>query len=46
MEFVSGTTLNTIIQKHGPLTELVIQSFTRQITEGLEHLHSKNISHR
>ena len=46
MELISGNTLNDIIRQRGPLSETVVQSFTKQINEGLEHLHRKNICHR
>ena len=46
MEFVSGNTLYEIIETHGPLSEKVVQGFSIQIVEGLEHIHSQNISHR
>jgi len=46
MEFISGNTLYEIIETHGPLSEKVVQGFCIQIVEGLEHIHSQNISHR
>ncbi|KAI3414960.1 uncharacterized protein J3R85_015656 [Psidium guajava] len=46
MEFVPGGTLDNLTRKHGGrLSQPTITRYTRQILEGLEHLHSRGIAH-
>eukprot|EP00494_Astrolonche_serrata_P029592 UN29859 len=46
MEYCSGGDLHSFIKKRGPLTEFVVQRFTRQVAQGLKFLRSKNLIHR
>lgn len=46
MEYVPGGTLFDAIRRHGKqLQEQVIQSYTHQIVQGLEYLHSNGLAH-
>ena len=46
MEFVSGGSLSKILRAFGPLPEPLVRKYTRQITEGLAHVHGHNYAHR
>jgi len=46
LEYVSGGTIADLVEKFGPLNETLIKRYTRQILEGLEYLHLRNIVHR
>ncbi len=46
LEFVDGGSIYSLLKSTGPLSNDVVASFTRQICEGLEYLHSHNIIHR
>ncbi|EFP84145.2 STE protein kinase [Puccinia graminis f. sp. tritici CRL 75-36-700-3] len=46
LEYVEGGSIGSCIHNHGKLERGVVKSFTRQILEGLEYLHSCNIMHR
>lgn len=46
LEYVPGGSVGSCLRKHGKFGENVSKSFTKQILEGLEYLHSKNILHR
>lgn len=46
LEYVPGGTIASLILKYGRFREEVTKSFTKQILEGLEYLHSRNIIHR
>jgi len=43
--YASEGNLVNIYKKYGPLNEEIIRSYTSQILEGLQYLHSNNISH-
>ncbi|KAL8544014.1 hypothetical protein ACS0TY_004532 [Phlomoides rotata] len=45
-EYVSGGSINMILQQYGRLGESVISNYTQQILSGLAYLHSKSIAHR
>ena len=44
--FLAGGTIASLVDKYGPLNENLIRVYTRQILEGLEYLHARNIIHR
>ena len=46
MEFVSGGSIASMLQKFGPFPEKVTCSFTKQILDGLVYLHGKLLIHR
>jgi serine/threonine protein kinase len=46
MEFVSGGTINSLLQKHGAFCESLIKIYTFQILRGLEYLHMHGVIHR
>jgi serine/threonine protein kinase len=46
MEFVSGGSIASMLQKFSAFPEKVTASFTKQILEGLVYLHAKRIIHR
>uniref|UniRef100_A0A6B2L6H8 non-specific serine/threonine protein kinase n=1 Tax=Arcella intermedia TaxID=1963864 RepID=A0A6B2L6H8_9EUKA len=46
MEFCSGGSITDVYEFGGPLNEKQIASITYCVVKGLEHLHSKNITHR
>ncbi|KAG1757665.1 kinase-like domain-containing protein [Suillus lakei] len=46
LEYVPGGSIGSCLRDHGKFDEKVTKSFTGQILEGLEYLHSKNVIHR
>ncbi|XP_058097349.1 mitogen-activated protein kinase kinase kinase 3-like isoform X2 [Magnolia sinica] len=46
LEYVSGGSIQKLLQEYGPFTEPVIQNYTRQILSGLAYLHERNTLHR
>lgn len=46
MEFVSGGSIASMLQKFSSFPEKVVVSFTKQILEGLRYLHERRIIHR
>jgi serine/threonine protein kinase len=46
MEYVSGGTINSLIERYGGFSEALIRQFTYQVLKGLEYLHYHNIVHR
>ncbi|KAJ2778644.1 mitogen-activated protein kinase kinase kinase [Coemansia interrupta] len=46
LEYVSGGTVQSLVQQHGPLPEPVVHSFVAQMLAGLEYLHGCGIVHR
>ncbi|KAL7141992.1 hypothetical protein ABFS83_08G092200 [Erythranthe nasuta] len=46
LEYVSGGSINKLLQEYGAFTEPVIQNYTRQILHGLAYLHGRNTVHR
>ncbi|EKF27506.1 protein kinase, putative [Trypanosoma cruzi marinkellei] len=46
MEYVSGGSISSVLRTFGPFQEKQASIYTRQMLEGLEYLHSKNIMHR
>ncbi|CAG8472639.1 45877_t:CDS:10, partial [Gigaspora margarita] len=46
LEYVPGGSVATMLNNYGPLEEPLIQSFVRQILQGLNYLHEKDIIHR
>ena len=46
LEYVPGGSIASILRKHGRFNEDVTKSFTSQILDGLDYLHSKGIIHR
>lgn len=45
-EYVSGGSVQQLLQEFGPFTEQVIQNYTRKVLSALVYLHEKNIAHR
>jgi serine/threonine protein kinase len=46
LELVKMGSLQSILKKFQVFDEVIISTYTRQILEGLEYLHSKNTIHR
>ena len=46
MEYVPGGSVATMLNNYGPLEETLVRSFNRQILQGLNYLHEKDIIHR
>jgi mitogen-activated protein kinase kinase kinase len=46
LEYVAGGSVATMLVNYGSLPEPLIANFVRQILEGLNYLHSKDIIHR
>lgn len=46
LEYISGGSIKTLINKFGPLNESVVKSYSRQLLLGLEYLHRNGIAHR
>ncbi|CAG8492937.1 10194_t:CDS:10 [Racocetra fulgida] len=46
LEYVPGGSVTTILNNYGALEEPLVRSFVRQILQGLEYLHGKDIIHR
>lgn len=46
MEYVSGGSIATLLEKYGSFNEHLIRTYTRQILQGLLYLHSHRIMHR
>ncbi|NWH64329.1 M3K19 kinase, partial [Geococcyx californianus] len=46
MEFVPGGSISSIINRFGPLPEVVLCKYTKQILEGVAYLHDNCVVHR
>ncbi|XP_027957120.1 mitogen-activated protein kinase kinase kinase 19 isoform X5 [Eumetopias jubatus] len=46
MEFVPGGSISSIINRFGPLPEMVFCKYTRQILQGVAYLHENCVVHR
>ncbi|NXF01609.1 M3K19 kinase, partial [Smithornis capensis] len=46
MEFVPGGSISSIINRFGPLPEVVLCKYTRQILQGVAYLHDNCVVHR
>ncbi|KAJ8388357.1 hypothetical protein AAFF_G00133830 [Aldrovandia affinis] len=46
MEYVPGGSIASIIHRFGPLPERVLALYTRQILDGVAHLHQNRVIHR
>lgn len=46
MEFVPGGSISSIINRFGPLPEIVFHKYTKQILQGVAYLHAKCVIHR
>jgi serine/threonine protein kinase len=44
--YIAGSSIGSLVRKHGKLQESLTSSLTRQTLEGLAYLHSKGILHR
>ncbi|XP_009075923.1 PREDICTED: mitogen-activated protein kinase kinase kinase 19 [Acanthisitta chloris] len=46
MEFVPGGSISSIINRFGPLPEVVLCKYTKQILQGVAYLHDNRVVHR
>ncbi|XP_010286652.1 PREDICTED: mitogen-activated protein kinase kinase kinase 19 [Phaethon lepturus] len=46
MEFVPGGSISSIINRFGPLPEIVLCKYTKQILQGVAYLHDNRVVHR
>ncbi|XP_010180934.1 PREDICTED: mitogen-activated protein kinase kinase kinase 19 [Mesitornis unicolor] len=46
MEFVPGGSISSIINRFGPLPEIVLCKYTKQILQGVAYLHANCVVHR
>ncbi|XP_071602562.1 mitogen-activated protein kinase kinase kinase 19 isoform X1 [Heliangelus exortis] len=46
MEFVPGGSISSIINRFGPLPEIVLCKYTKQILQGVSYLHDNCVVHR
>jgi len=46
LEYISGGTIASLLEKYGTFNENLIRVYTRQILQGLEYLHVRNAIHR
>jgi hypothetical protein len=46
MEHVDGTTLEQVVEQHGPVGPSQAREWVRQITQGLQHAHQRGMVHR
>ncbi|NWQ61862.1 M3K19 kinase, partial [Neopipo cinnamomea] len=46
MEFVPGGSISSVINRFGPLPEVVLCRYTRQILQGVAYLHANCVVHR
>ncbi|NXJ63720.1 M3K19 kinase, partial [Rostratula benghalensis] len=46
MEFVPGGSISSIISRFGPLPEIVLWKYTKQILQGVAYLHDNCVVHR
>ncbi|XP_010007609.1 PREDICTED: mitogen-activated protein kinase kinase kinase 19 [Nestor notabilis] len=46
MEFVPGGSISSIIHRFGPLPEIVLCKYTKQILQGVAYLHDNRVVHR
>ncbi|NXT01170.1 M3K19 kinase, partial [Jacana jacana] len=46
MEFVPGGSISSILSRFGPLPEIVLRNYTKQILQGVAYLHDNCVVHR
>ena len=46
IEFLSGGSISSLLYKLGPLPEVTVKVYTRQILKGLKYLHENGVIHR
>eukprot|EP01129_Flabellula_baltica_P013696 TRINITY_DN6414_c0_g1_i1.p1 TRINITY_DN6414_c0_g1~~TRINITY_DN6414_c0_g1_i1.p1 ORF type:complete len:967 (+),score=156.12 TRINITY_DN6414_c0_g1_i1:3-2903(+) len=46
LEFVPGGSIRTLMSKFGPLDEILMKLYCRQILQGLQYLHDQRVIHR
>ncbi|XP_021675730.2 mitogen-activated protein kinase kinase kinase 3 [Hevea brasiliensis] len=46
LQYVSGGSIQKLLNEYGPFAEPVIRSYTKQILSGLAYLHKRNTVHR
>ncbi|NXI12949.1 M3K19 kinase, partial [Irena cyanogastra] len=46
MEFVPGGSISSILNRFGPLPEVVLRKYTQQILQGVAYLHDNRVVHR
>ncbi|NXK87842.1 M3K19 kinase, partial [Formicarius rufipectus] len=46
MEFVPGGSISSVLNRFGPLQEVVLRNYTEQILRGVAYLHANRVVHR
>ena len=46
VEWMAGGSVSSLLDRHGPFTDLVIQRYIFQVLLGLDYIHSMGILHR
>jgi mitogen-activated protein kinase kinase kinase len=46
MELIPGGTLEALLKTYGSFEENLIKNFTKQILEGIDYVHCRNVIHR
>lgn len=46
MQYVPGGSIAGILKKFGPLNEEIVSKYTKQLLEGVQYIHAKDVIHR